>query len=41
MAEKMGILHGYRDKYMLTNPLGKSLLQLGYKVILSMAEFIT
>jgi hypothetical protein len=41
MAEEIGILREFRDKYLLTNPLGKGLLKLYYKVSSPMAEFIT
>jgi len=41
MAEEIGILREFRDKYLLTNPLGKGLLKLYYKVSPPMAEFIT
>jgi hypothetical protein len=41
MAEEIGILLGFRDKYRLTNPLGKDLLKLHYKDSPPMAEFIT
>jgi len=41
MAEGIGIPHEFRDKYLLTNPLGKGLLKLYCKVSPPMAEFIT
>jgi hypothetical protein len=41
MAEEIGILREFTDKYLLTNPLGKGLLKLYYKVRPPMAEFIT
>ena len=41
MADGIGILRAFRDKYLLTNPLGKGLLKLYYKVSPPMAEFIT
>ncbi|MGB6873654.1 MAG: CFI-box-CTERM domain-containing protein [Dehalococcoidia bacterium] len=41
MAEEIGILREFRDKYLLTNPLGKGLLKLYYKVSPPIAEFIT
>ena len=41
MAEEIGILREFRDKYPLTNPLGKGLLKLYYKVSPPMAECIT
>jgi hypothetical protein len=40
MAEEIGILREFRDKHLLTNPLGKGLLKLYYKVSPPMAEFI-
>ena len=41
MAEEIGILREFRDKYLPTNPLGKGLVKLYYKVSPPMAEFIT
>jgi len=41
MAEKIGILREFRDKYLLTNPLGKGLLKLYYKVSPPIAQFMT
>ena len=41
MAEEIGIVREFRDKCLLTNPLGKGLLKLYYKVSPPMAEFIT
>ncbi len=41
MAEEREIVCEFRDKYLLTNPLGKGLLKLYYKVSPPMAEFIT
>jgi hypothetical protein len=40
VAEEIGILCEFRDKYLLTNPLGMGLLKLYYKVSPPMAEFI-
>jgi hypothetical protein len=40
MAEEIGILREFRDKYLLTNPLGMGLLKLYYKVSPPMTEFI-
>jgi len=40
MAEGIGILREFRDKYLLANPLG-GLLKLYYKVSPPMVEFIT
>ena len=41
MAEEIAILRAFRYKYLLTNPLGKGLLKLYYKVSPPMAGFIT
>ena len=41
MAEEIGIVREFRDKYLLTNSLGKGLLKLYYKVSPPVAEFIT
>jgi hypothetical protein len=41
MAEEIQILRDFRDKYLLTNPLGQALVDLYYKVSPRMAEFIT
>jgi hypothetical protein len=40
MAEEIEILREFRDKYLLTNPLGMGLLKLYYKVSPPMTEFI-
>ena len=41
MAEEIQILREFRDEYLLTNPLGRALVDLYYKVSPSIAEFIT
>ena len=41
MAEEIQILREFRDKYLLTNPLGQALVGLYYRVSPPMAEFIT
>jgi len=41
MAEEIQILREFRDKYLLTNPLGQALVNFYYKVSPPMAEFIT
>jgi len=41
MAKEIGILREFRDKYLLTNPLGQALVDFYYKVSPPMAEFIT
>jgi isopenicillin-N N-acyltransferase-like protein len=41
MAEEIQILRVFRDEYLLTNPLGQSLVGLYYKVSPPIAEFIT
>ena len=41
MAEEIQILRGFRDKYLLTNPVGQALVDLYYKVSPPIAEFIT
>jgi len=41
MAEEIEILRGFRDEYLLTNPLGQALVDLYYRVSPPMAEFIT
>jgi hypothetical protein len=41
MAEEIGILHQFRDEYLLTNPMGNALVDLYYRVSPPMAEFIT
>jgi hypothetical protein len=41
LAEEIGILREFRDKYLLTNPLGNSLLKLCYKVSQPIAQVMT
>jgi len=41
MAEEIQILREFRDEYLLTNPVGQSLVGLYYRVSPPMAEFIT
>jgi hypothetical protein len=41
MAEEIGILRKFRDEYLLTNPVGKALVDFYYRVSPPMAEFIT
>jgi hypothetical protein len=41
MAEEVEILREFRDEYLLTNPLGRALVDFYYKVSPPMAEFIT
>jgi hypothetical protein len=41
MAEEIEILRGFRDEYLLTNPVGKALVDLYYRVSPPIAEFIT
>jgi len=41
MAEEIQILRQFRDEYLLTNPVGKGLVEFYYKVSPPMAEFIT
>jgi hypothetical protein len=41
MAQEIGILRQFRDEYLLTNPLGKTLADLYYGVSPPIAEFIT
>jgi len=41
MAEEIDILRGFRDEYLLTNPVGQALVDLYYRVSPPMAEFIT
>jgi hypothetical protein len=41
MAEEIQILREFRDEYLLTNPLGRALVGLYYKVSPSIAGFIT
>jgi len=41
MAEEIQILREFRDEYLLTNPVGKALVELYYTVSPPMAEFVT
>ena len=41
MAEEIGIVREFRDKYLLTNLFGKGLLKLYYRVSPPIAEFLT
>jgi len=41
MAEEIQILREFRDEYLLTNPLGQTLVDLYYRVSPPIAEFIT
>ena len=41
MAEEIEILREFRDEYLLTNPVGKGLVDFYYKVSPPIAEFIT
>jgi uncharacterized repeat protein (TIGR02543 family) len=41
MAEEIQILRGFRDEYLLTNPVGQAFVDLYYKTSPPMAEFIT
>jgi len=41
MAEEIQVLREFRDKYLLTNPVGQTLVGLYYRVSPPMAEFIT
>jgi hypothetical protein len=41
MAEEVEVLREFRDTYLLTNPVGKALVELYYRVSPPMAEFIT
>jgi hypothetical protein len=41
MAEEIQILREFRDEYLLTNPVGTSLVDLYYKISPPIAEFIT
>ncbi len=41
MAEEIQILREFRDAYLITNPVGKALVDLYYRVSPPMAEFIT
>jgi len=41
MAEEVEVLREFRDKYLLTTPVGQALVDIYYKVSPPMAEFIT
>jgi hypothetical protein len=41
MAPQIDVLRDFRDQYLLTNPVGKALVDFYYKVSPPMAEFIT
>jgi|GEM_PF-1665046 len=41
MAEEIGVLREFRDKYMLTNPVGQALVGLYYRSSPPIAQFIT
>jgi len=41
MAEEIGILRKFRDEYLLTNPVGATLVELYYRVSPPIADFIT
>jgi hypothetical protein len=41
MAEEIGILREFRDEYLLTNPVGKALVNFYYRLSPPVAEFIT
>jgi hypothetical protein len=41
MAEEIQILREFRDEYLLTNPVGKGLVDFYYRVSPPIAEFIT
>ena len=41
MAEEIGILRKFRDKYLLTNPVGATLVEFYYRTSPPIAEFIT
>jgi hypothetical protein len=41
MAEEIQILREFRDEYLLTNPLGRALVEVYYRVSPPIAEFIT
>ena len=41
MAEEIQILREFRDEYLVTNPMGKGLVEFYYRVSPPMAEFIT
>ena len=40
MAEEIEVLREFRDEYLLTNPVGQSLVELYYEISPPMAEFI-
>jgi outer membrane protein assembly factor BamB len=40
MAEEIEVLREFRDEYLMTNPVGKALVDIYYRVSPSMAEFI-
>jgi hypothetical protein len=41
MAEEIQILREFRDEYLLTNPAGRAMVSLYYRVSPPIAEFIT
>jgi hypothetical protein len=41
MAKEIAILREFRDKYLMTNPVGKGLVEFYYRVSPPIAEFIT
>jgi hypothetical protein len=41
MAEEIGILREFRDEYLLTNTVGRALIDIYYRVSPPIAEFIT
>ena len=41
MAQEIEILRGFRDEYLLTNPIGQALVDIYYKISPPIAEFIT
>jgi hypothetical protein len=41
MAEEIQILREFRDRYLLTNPVGQALVDVYYRVSPPIAEFIT
>ena len=41
MAEEIQILREFRDEYLLTNPLGRALVDIYYRVSPPIAKFIT
>jgi hypothetical protein len=40
-GQEIHILHQFRDEYMLTNPLGRALVDIYYRISPPIAEFIT